>query len=70
MISEWYKAKIGLVLCHQLLLKLSKVRGNRNKKALFWNNCYLFQILKTFGNLGIDFGINLKELRNYNQRRV
>ena len=70
MISEWFKTKAGLVLCHQLLLKLSKVRGNRNKKALFWNNCYLFQILQTFGNLGIDFGINFKELRNYNQRRV
>ena len=33
---------------------------NCNKKARFWKNFFL-QIFQTFGNLEIDFGINLEK---------
>ena len=60
MISLWFITKASFGFCHWLLLKLSRVRGKRNKKAWFCDNCFHFQIFWTFGNLDIDFRINLK----------
>ena len=47
--------------CHQLLLKLSRVRGNKSKKAAFRGNFYQFQNFLVFRNFEKDFGINLKK---------
>ena len=35
MVSWWFKSKAYFGFCHQLLMKLSRVRGKRNKQAWF-----------------------------------
>ena len=47
--------------CHKLLIKLPRAKGKKNKKALFWENYLHFQIFETFGNLIIDFIINVSK---------
>ena len=54
MLSYCFKTKASFGFYHQLLLKLSRVRAKRNKKALFRDNFFR----DNFGNLEIDFGIN------------
>ena len=36
--SQWFKIKTCFGFAHQLLLKLSRVRGKRNKKVWFRDN--------------------------------
>ena len=60
-------AKARFVFCHQLLLKLSRVRGNKNKKTWLRGNFVHFQIFESFGNLEIDFSNFKQNLLNHDQ---
>ena len=62
MISQWLKTKSRFRFCHRLLLKLSRVRRKRNKKAWFPDSSFHFQIFEISGYLEIDFSINFKQM--------
>ena len=51
--STIYVTKVRLRYFHQLVLKLSRVRGKRNKKLWFRDNFSHFQIFDTVRNLEI-----------------
>ena len=59
MFSWWFKTKARSRFWHPLLLKPSRVRGKRNKKAWFRDNSFYFQIFQIFSNLERNFGLNL-----------
>ena len=51
-------AKKRFVFC---FMKMSTVKGARDKKAWFQTNFFLFQIFEIFENLAIEFTINLNK---------
>ena len=53
MVSPLFKTKESFRFCHQLLLKLSRVREKRNKKK----KDFYFLIFQTFGKLEKDFDV-------------
>ena len=73
MISYQFKSKARFGFCHQLLLKLSRVRAKRNKKAWFRGNSCHFQYFLVFRNfwnwswyqLEETFLINYQHVRSY-----
>ena len=58
--SVLHKTNACFGFCHQLFLQLLRVKGKKNKKAWFWDNFLHFQIFLNFVNLGLNFGIDLK----------
>ena len=50
-ICLWFKTKAHFGFCHQVFLKLSRVKGNRHKKTYFRDRLFHFQIFETHGNL-------------------
>ena len=51
-----FKTKLRFGFCRELVLKLSRIRGKRNKKTMFY-----FQIFETFVKLEIDFISSINE---------
>lgn len=69
MISWWFKTKACFVFCHQLFIKLSRVRGKEH--TWFRENIFTFEFFRTlenfwkFSNRICRFFFNKVKIRNY-----
>ena len=61
MIFEWFKTKACFRFYHQLFMTQLRIRGNSRTKTWFRNRFFHLLIFETYGNLEIDFSINLNK---------
>ena len=62
MISNWFKTKVRFRFCHQLIMKLSRVKGKRKNNNKKIGATFSFSNLRNFWKFSNRFHCQLKQI--------